>query len=105
MSTHGGRRPGSGRKLGTVNRMSQKAREEAAKTGELPHEFLLRVMRGGKISGHKPSFAERLDAAKAAAPFYAPRLAAIAANVKPSNDPIRELLEAIEDRAGVTVKP
>ncbi len=104
MSGHGGRRSGSGRKRGSVNRMTQRAREEASKTGELPHEFLLRVMRGNKISGHRPTFAERLDAAKAAAPFYAPRLAAIAANVKPSMDPVKELLEAIHERARLKVK-
>jgi len=36
-------------------------------TGELPHEFLLRVARGEEIDGHIPTFAERIDAAKAAA--------------------------------------
>jgi len=72
----GGARAGAGRKLGSVNAMSQRAREEAAATGELPHQVLLRVSRGESIDGHKPSFAERMDAAKAAAPYYAPKLAA-----------------------------
>ena len=31
--------------------------------------------------GHKPTFAERLDAARAAAPFYAPKFASIEQNV------------------------
>jgi len=98
MSSRGGSRPGAGRKTGTVNRLSQKAREEAAKTGDLPHEFLLQVMRGNRIAGHKPTFAERMDAAKAAAPYYAPRLAAVAANVNPTNDPIRDLLDEVARR-------
>lgn len=73
----GGPRPGSGRKPGGANIMSLKAREEAAKTGELPHMFLLRVTRGEKINGYEPTFEERIDAAKAAAPFFAPKMAAI----------------------------
>ncbi|CAE6958822.1 hypothetical protein R70211_06785 [Paraburkholderia domus] len=84
----GGRRPGAGRKPGSVARMMEDARDKAAETGELPHEFLLRVVRGedtfddyvtvrGKplMRKRKPSFAERMDAAKAAAPYYQPRLA------------------------------
>jgi len=71
----GGHRPGAGRKPGSVNRMSTKAREQAATTGELPHEFLLRVARGELVDGHVPAFNERMDAAKAAAPYFAPRLA------------------------------
>jgi hypothetical protein len=78
----GGRREGAGRKVGSVNAMSQRAREEAQKTGELPHEFLLRVSRGEKFGDHEPTFDERMDAAKAAAPYFAPRISAttIAAN-------------------------
>jgi hypothetical protein len=70
----GGHRAGAGRKPGSVNKASMRAREEAAKTGELPHEFLLRISRGEEINSHTPSFAERMDAAKAAAPYFAARL-------------------------------
>jgi hypothetical protein len=42
----------------------------------LPHEFLLAVARGRSIMGRKPTPAERRDAAKEAAPYYAPRLRA-----------------------------
>jgi hypothetical protein len=72
----GGARPGAGRPKGAVSRMTQKAREEAAAVGMLPHEFLAAVARGEEIDGHLPTFEERVDAAKAAAPFYAPKLAA-----------------------------
>jgi len=71
----GGRRPGAGRRPGSVNRASMQAREAAMASGELPHEFLLKVSRGEKIGDHEPTFSERVDAAKAAAPYYAARLA------------------------------
>jgi len=74
--------------------MSRAARDAAVVTGELPHEFLLRVSRGGPIIElvaregvyeavqRPPTFSERVDAAKAAAPFYAPKLANVAAQVE-----------------------
>lgn len=77
----GGRREGAGRKPGGVNKMSAAARERAALTGELPHELLLRVSRGENIDGHKPTFQDRVDAAKAAAPYFAPRMSTIDASV------------------------
>jgi hypothetical protein len=40
----------------------------------LPHEFLCAVAQGRVIDDHTPTFEERLDAAKAAAPYYAPKL-------------------------------
>jgi hypothetical protein len=94
--TRGGRRPGAGRKAGSVNQISQRAREQASKTGELPHEFLLRVARGENIDGHEPAFPERMDAAKAAAPYFAPRLstAAIDASITNRNKTAREMTDA-----------
>ena len=78
----GGRREGAGRKKGAVSKMTLRAREEAARTGMLPHEFLLNIMRGGEAAkqclGRDSTNEERIDAAKAAAPFYAPKLAATA---------------------------
>lgn len=97
----GGPRAGAGKKPGKINKLSQKAREEAARTGILPHEWLLKVSRGEAISqmrlkityhlsGPKKGeekdrewieetvfadFPTRIEAAKAAAPFYAPKLA------------------------------
>lgn len=40
----------------------------------LPHEFLAAVARGEEINGITPTFEQQLDAAKACAPYYAPRL-------------------------------
>jgi hypothetical protein len=93
----GGARPGSGRLKGRKQTVSNQARKEAAAAGLLPHEWLLKVARGEPIphkqwkiiydrNGNELSrelvevevyadFATRIDAAKAAAPYYAPRLA------------------------------
>lgn len=75
-----------GRPKGSLNRASRAIRERAAASGLLPHEFLLAVTRGELIDGYKPSFAERLDAAKASAPFYAPKLSSVEASVGLGND-------------------
>lgn len=72
----GGARPGAGRKVGAVQKVAREAREKAAASGMLPHEFLLAIMRD-EVKGEKPTFEQRLDAAKAAAPYYAPKLSAI----------------------------
>lgn len=61
---NGGKRPGSGRKKGVPNRSNKKMRELAEASGELPVPFLLRTMRDEDIP-----MAERIDAAKAAAPY------------------------------------
>ena len=61
---HGGARPGAGRKKGGANRASQEAAKKAAETGELPLDFLLRMMRDIKLEQDK-----RIDCAKAAAPY------------------------------------
>ena len=94
----GGAQPGGGRRKGRKQTVSNQARKEAAAAGLLPHEWLLKVSRGEPIphkqwkivydtKGNELSrelvevevyadFATRIDAAKAAAPYYAPRLSA-----------------------------
>ena len=74
-----GRAPG--RPKGALNKASRETRERAAASGLLPHEFLLAVTRGEVVDGYVPSFAERMEAAKAAAPFYAPKLSAVEADL------------------------
>ena len=78
--------------------MSQRAIEEAKASGLLPHEWLLAVVRGEPIEQRRievtyddqgnieaeevrsievfPTLSERIDAAKAVAPYYAPKLQA-----------------------------
>jgi len=102
-----GRPKGKSEKKDTSTQIMNRMMEE---TGELPHEFLLRVMRGeievsipiqievkdenGKKTGEKitewvkqiPDLAMRVDAAKAAAPFYAPKLAAMNIDINQQNN-------------------
>lgn len=70
----------------------------------LPHEFLAAVARGEMIDGHLPSFDERLDAAKAAAPFYAPKLAAtqVTATVTRSHEDMLDDLEREGEEIALT---
>lgn len=75
-----GSKPGErrgGRKPGVPNKKSAERIAMATATGMLPHEFLLAVARGEPVGDHIPTFDQRVDAAKAAAPYYAPRLAAV----------------------------
>lgn len=69
---HGGARPGAGRPKGSVNRVTEEAIEQAKAGGEMPLDFLLRIMRDDDADE-----AKRIDCAKAAAPFLHARLNAI----------------------------
>jgi len=66
-----------GRPKGTTKAARDKDRRRAALSGDLPHQFLLRIMRGEVINGIKPDLPMRIDCAKAAAPYYAPKLAQV----------------------------
>lgn len=93
---------GPGRPAGAVNKFTRKMREAAANTGELPHEFLLRVSRGemivmpGQKKPHYPTFSERVQAADKAAPYYAPRLSAVGIKPPAYDNPWPELLALVD---------
>ena len=80
--SRGGKRLGAGRPKGAVSKLAAAAVEKAKATGDLPHEFLLRVVRGESIDGMSPSIEQRIHAAIAAAPYFAPKLAAIEQRVE-----------------------
>ena len=86
-----GRAPG--RPRGALNKTSREQRDRAAESGLLPHEFLLAVTRGETIGDYVPTFQERLEAAKAAAPFFAPKLSAIDANLITSQVPLDSMTD------------
>ena len=68
----GGKRQGAGRKQGAANKATQEAVKVAAKTGELPRDYMLRVMRDPEVEDR------RRDAmAIAAAQYLHSKLAAI----------------------------
>lgn len=92
-------------------------------TGLLPHEWLLKVSRGEGIKhkrwvvkydakGNEKSrelieeevyadFPTRIDAAKVASPYYAPRLAVQTVSVTGSSDAVSDTLKAIAEKLPV----
>lgn len=70
--THGGKREGAGRKAGAATRMNEAARQQAAEGGLMPLEYMLNVLRD---EARLP--ADRMDAAKAAAPYVHAKLASV----------------------------
>lgn len=95
-SGRGGRRPGAGRKVGAINRITKKAFEAAQESGETPDQFLLRVSRGDVVDGVKPTFAHRIDAAKAVLPFLMPKLSAVGIKAVGPDNPWPELLDMVD---------
>jgi hypothetical protein len=84
-------RPGAsgnprGRPRGSLNKRTQTLLEAAKAGGDMPLDFLLRLMR----DPHSP-MARRIEAAKAAAPFLHPKLSAIDAKLNSvAGDPSAE---------------
>ena len=70
--SHGGRRAGSGRKKSGTNRLDAKARQQAMESGITPLAYMLGILRD-----EKSTKGEKMDAAKAAAPYVHARLAHI----------------------------
>lgn len=75
-SNRGGPRPGAGRKPGAINKATAKAREKAEAGGIMPLDFMLEIMRDPEADR-----SERLDMAKAAAPYIHAKLASVEANI------------------------
>ena len=78
----GGARPGAGRKKGGKNAKSAAIAQKAAAAGITPLEYMLDLMRKEPPEDAEPATlvsyaALRFEAAKAAAPYVHPRLAAV----------------------------
>lgn len=73
----GGSRPGAGRKQGAATKKTRAVADQAAAVGETPLEFMLRRMRDDDAP-----IADRMDMAKAAAPFMHAKLSSIEAKVE-----------------------
>jgi hypothetical protein len=90
-TARGGSRPGAGRKHGSHDRFSKEDREQAKATGLLPHEILLDIARGNpqpryeadeegnlkRIGWEVPTREDIKECAKAAAPYYAPKISTV----------------------------
>lgn len=123
MAGVGGKRPGAGRKKGTLSKVTAATRAAAMQTGLLPHEWLLNVARGEPIEEKRwkikydkagneisrelisemtyPDKSLRVDCAKAAAPYYAPRLAVQTIGTTPNSDEVAKVLKAMADKLPV----
>lgn len=119
----GGPGRGGGRKPGSVNKLAKQSIIAAKATGILPHEWLLNIVRGEPVEQRRwkierdengrevsrelvtetiyPDFPVRMDAAKAASPYYAPRLATQTVSVQGGNEAVAEALKLMATRLPV----
>lgn len=86
-----------------VTKVNRLAIEEAHRTGMLPHEFLLKISRGGRIDGKKPDLAMRISCAKAAAPYYAPKLSAVELIKDLNDEELEAIIAGTANEAGFTL--
>ena len=86
-----------------VSKVNRLAIEEAHRTGLLPHEFLLKISRGGRIDGVKPDMAMRIGCAKAAAPYYAPKLSAVELIKDLNDEELEAIIAGTANEAGFTI--
>ena len=89
----------------------------AQATGMLPHEILLAVARGEPVyrmvhnretgetikQQESYSFSERIDAAKAAAPYFAPRISAVEVIHGIGDEQLDQLIRRSASEAGVAL--
>jgi hypothetical protein len=86
-----------GRPKGARNKRTRALLEAADAGGEMPLDFLLRLMRDPRAA-----MTRRLEAAKAAAPFLHPKLSAVEAKLSPAVSelsPRKLVLEFVLPRA------
>jgi threonine dehydrogenase-like Zn-dependent dehydrogenase len=106
----------NGRPVGSKNRATKIVENILAlkKDGILPHEFMLEVVRGnpikhgkdedGKPVMYQPTFEERIECAKAAAPYFAPRLSTIEVVKNLTDDNLDSIIKAAADASGVLLE-
>lgn len=106
-----------GRPAGSHARMTQRAREEAANSGLLPHEILLSIARGepqkvyerqadGTLKPREVAVAtldEIKSAATAAAPYYAARISSVELISGVSDDDLNEFIKSAAAEAGFSL--
>lgn len=69
---HGGARKGAGKPKGAPNKLDAEARKKALESGLTPLEYMLYILRNEELS-----LEDRMDAAKAAAPYVHAKLASV----------------------------
>ena len=104
-SSYGGARKNAGRKPGAATTKTREIANKAIEEGVSPLEYMLGIMRAPEIETEDPKlmmdqWAMRFEAAKAAAPYVHPRLAAVEMNHgTQEGDPIAAMFLAITERA------
>ena len=115
--TEDDKRPKLGRPEGSMNKLARQAREDAARTGKLPHEILLDIARGkvivqeitdpetGEITKklHVPSLEDMKDAAKAAAPYFAPKISTVEVIQGVNDDELDRIIALAASEAGISI--
>lgn len=110
----------AGRPDGSINRLARESRERAEQTGALPHELLLTWGRGEPMSRKVPGpesdrsdpttwiiqyipmeADDMRDCAKAAAPYFAPKITAIEFTAGLSNAELDQLITQFATQAGL----
>ncbi len=91
---HGGAREGAGRKPGSIRKATAAAQAKAAETGILPLDFMLSRMRD-----EEAPIADRMDMAKAAAPYLHAKLSNIEADLTHRRG-VEDFLEELDADAG-----
>jgi hypothetical protein len=104
-----------GRPLGSTTLMSQRAIKVAKEQGDLPHEFLLRIARGEVITRivkdrngireiieEEYDFQDRKDAAKACAPYYAPKISTVEVIRGVSDNELDSIIAQLAAEAGIS---
>ena len=81
-----------GREKGTPNRATSDMRREIAESGEMPLEYIVRVMRDETVEQSR-----RDHMARAAAPYLHPRLSVVEHNDETNTQFVFELPPVIED--------
>lgn len=87
----GGARTGAGRKPSALTKRTREIAEQAVEGGITPLDYMLERLRDENASPD-----DRFEAAKAAAPYIHPRLAAIEANVN-ATVTLGDMLDALGD--------
>lgn len=105
----------AGRPLGAVSKLAKDSIEKAKSTGLLPHEILLSMARGepqvtyvcndkGTVTGQSwecPDLPMRADCAKAAAPYYAPKITAVEVISGMPDDELDSIIAKLAAETGV----
>lgn len=103
---YGGRVAGVKNKTSVLMESVLRAKEDG---GLLPHEILLHVARGGSIKvGEEqvekwPDMEMQMEAAKAAAPYYAPKLSTVEVIKGMDDHALDETIAGLAAQAGITI--